>query len=100
MRGVREAVELLEHGSDRVVADALADFYPDLAVQIPRRLPESKRRQVFALLPNEKRQQWNLNVDYPEESVGRLMDPPLPKRGRRPSRGGRRRPRLRARRPC
>jgi magnesium transporter len=56
---------------------ALADFYPDLALQILWRLPETKRRQVFALLPAEKREQWNLNVDYPEESVGRLMDPPL-----------------------
>jgi magnesium transporter len=75
--GVRESVELLEHEPDQAVADALADFYPDLALQILWRLPEAKRRQVFALLPAEKRQQWNLNVDYPEESVGRLMDPPL-----------------------
>lgn len=76
-RGVREAVELLEHEPDQAVADALADFYPDLALQILWRLPEGKRRQVFALLPAEKREQWSLNVDYPEESVGRLMDPPL-----------------------
>jgi magnesium transporter len=76
-RGVREAVELLEREPDHAVAAALADFYPDLAVQILWRLPESKRRQVFALLPEDKRAQWNLNVDYPEESVGRLMDPPL-----------------------
>jgi magnesium transporter len=76
-RGVREAVELLEHEPDQAVADALADFYPDLALQILWRLPEGTRRQVFALLPAEKREQWNLNVDYPEESVGRLMDPPL-----------------------
>lgn len=76
-RGVRESVELLEHEPDQSVADALADFYPDLALQILWRLPEAKRRQVFALLPAEKRAQWTLNVDYPEESVGRLMDPPL-----------------------
>ncbi|MCC6764545.1 MAG: magnesium transporter [Deltaproteobacteria bacterium] len=75
--GVRESVELLEHEPDRAVAEALTDFYPDLAVQILWRLPEAKRRQVFALLPAEKREQWSLNVDYPEESVGRLMDPPL-----------------------
>ncbi len=76
-RGVREAVELLEHEPDQAVADALADFYPDLALRILWRLPEAKRRAVFALLPPEKRQQWSLNVDYPEDSVGRLMDPPL-----------------------
>lgn len=76
-RGVREAVELLEPEPDQAVADALADFYPDLALQILWRLPEAKRRAVFALLPEEKRRQWSLNVDYPEESVGRLMDPPL-----------------------
>jgi magnesium transporter len=76
-RGVREAVELLEKEPDRAVADALADFYPDLALQILWQLPEAKRRAVFELLPAEKRQQWTLNVDYPEESVGRLMDPPL-----------------------
>jgi magnesium transporter len=76
-RGVRESVELLEHEPDQAVADALTDFYPDLALQILWRLPEAKRRQVFALLPPEKRAQWTLNVDYPEESVGRLMDPPL-----------------------
>ncbi|MCC6848824.1 MAG: magnesium transporter [Deltaproteobacteria bacterium] len=76
-RGVREAVELLEPEPDQAVADALADFYPDLALQILWRLPEAKRRQVFALLPEAKRQQWSLNVGYPEDSVGRLMDPPL-----------------------
>jgi magnesium transporter len=46
-------------------------------LQILWRLPEAKRRAVFALLPADKREQWTLNVDYPEESVGRLMDPPL-----------------------
>jgi magnesium transporter len=76
-RGVRESVELLEHEPDQAVADALADFYPDLAVQILWRLSEAKRRAVFACLPAEKREQWTLNVDYPEDSVGRLMDPPL-----------------------
>jgi magnesium transporter len=76
-RGVRESVELLEHEPDQAVADALADFYPDLAVQILWRLPEAKRRAVFARLPADKRAQWTLNVDYPEDSVGRLMDPPL-----------------------
>jgi magnesium transporter len=76
-RGVRESVELLEREPDQAVADALADFYPDLAVQILWRLPEAKRRAVFACLPADKRAQWTLNVDYPEDSVGRLMDPPL-----------------------
>lgn len=76
-RGVREAVELLESEPDAVVANALAGFYPDLALQILWRLPEGKRRQVFALLPEDKRRQWTLNVDYPPDSVGRLMDPPI-----------------------
>jgi magnesium transporter len=76
-RGVRESAELLEHEPDQAVADALRDFYPDLALQILWRLPEPKRRAVFARLPADKRQQWTLNVDYPPESVGRLMDPPL-----------------------
>ena len=75
--GVREAVELLEHEPDQEVADALANFYPDMALRILWQLPEAKRRTVFAALPPEKREQWSLNVDYPEESVGRLMDPPL-----------------------
>jgi magnesium transporter len=76
-RGVRESVELLEPEPDQAVAAALTDFYPDLALQILWRLPEAKRRAVFALLPDDKRRQWSLNVDYPEETVGRLMDPPL-----------------------
>src|SRR4029078_3199081 len=75
-RGVRESVELLEHEHDQAVADALAEFYPDLAVQILWRLSEAKRRAVFACLPAEKREQWTLNVDYPEDSVRRLMAPP------------------------
>ncbi len=69
-RRVRASVELLESEPDQAVADALADFYPDLALQILWRLPEVKRRAVFALLPAEKRRQWNRNVDDPEERVG------------------------------
>jgi flagellar motility protein MotE (MotC chaperone) len=47
-RGVRESVELLEREPDQAIADALADFHPDLALRILWQLPEAERRQVFA----------------------------------------------------
>jgi magnesium transporter len=76
-QGLHEALALLERQPDDVVARTLADFYANLAVKLLWELPEERRARIFALVPPETRAQWLRNREYPEETVGRLMDPPI-----------------------
>src|SRR5262245_37659808 len=76
-RGAREGVERLAKESDEEASRALADRNPDLAVRILWELPEEKRLHIMAFAPTEKRTQWVRNHEYPEGTVGRLMDPPI-----------------------
>ena len=76
-RGSREAVELLAKESDETVASVLADVNPNVAVGLLWELPDERRERVLAFAPEEKREQWLRNHEYPEDTVGRLMDPPI-----------------------
>jgi magnesium transporter len=40
-------------------------------------LPEEKRATVLERLPQQMRETWTTNSQYPEDCVGRLMEPPL-----------------------
>ncbi len=76
-RGSREAVELLAKESDETIASVLADVNPNVAVGLLWSLPDERRERVLAFAPEEKREQWLRNDEYPEDTVGRLMDPPI-----------------------
>jgi magnesium transporter len=76
-RGSREGVELLAKESDETIESVLADMNPNLAVGLLWGLPDERRESVLAFAPVEKREQWLRNHEYPEDTVGRLMDPPI-----------------------
>lgn len=76
-RGPHEAAELLASESDATVARVLASENPAIADEILWHFAEERRSGILAAAPEEQREQWTRNHQYPEDSVGRLMDPPL-----------------------
>jgi magnesium transporter len=76
-RSPYEAFELLEPESDAVIASVLLAENPAIADEILWEFPEPRRSAVLAAAPAEQREQWTKNHEYPEDSIGRLMDPPV-----------------------
>lgn len=74
-RGPQEAFELLEPESDATVVKVLAAENPATADEILWEFPEARRKGILAAAPPEQSEQWSRNHEYPEDSVGRLMDP-------------------------
>ncbi|HMJ11710.1 MAG TPA: magnesium transporter [Polyangiaceae bacterium] len=75
--GPYEAVELLTPEDDPTVARALARQNPAVADEILWAFPEERRGRILTATPAEQREQWARNHQYPEHSIGRLMDPPI-----------------------
>jgi magnesium transporter len=76
-RAPHEAAMILEERPDDEVAKALGDVNPMLAQQILHEFDNEKRCAVIAAAPIEKAHQWMHNQQYPEDSVGWLMEPPV-----------------------
>lgn len=74
-RGAYEAFELLEPESDAVIIAVLRGISPALADQILWQFPEARRQAMLAALPEGVRTQWLRNHAFPDDSVGKLMDP-------------------------
>lgn len=74
---VVEAAEWLGALPAAQAARALIQLNPDSGRLIVDALPEAKRQGVLEALPAEVRAQWIVNQGYPEDSVGRLMGPPV-----------------------
>jgi magnesium transporter len=74
--GPLEAHERIEHSPDDVVVEVLARVNPAIAVLVLFEFEDARREQLLAATPPEVRDQWLRNHAYPEDSIGRLMDPP------------------------
>ena len=61
---------------DAQVADVLRSLGPALADGLLLALGDERRRAVLAAAPIEEGRQWARNFTYPDDSVGRLMEPP------------------------
>jgi magnesium transporter len=75
-RSVDEALKVLEGERDEDVAELLTLLHPPLTVRLLDALPAERRSRLLALVPEENRDQWKTNASFPEESIGRLMEPP------------------------
>lgn len=64
--------------SDAQVAELLRSLGPALADDLLQALGDERRRAVLAAAPPEEGRQWARNLTYPDDCVGRLMDPPEP----------------------
>jgi magnesium transporter len=75
--GPYEAYEVLSSYPDFLVVKVLARENPAIADEILWEFPEARRRLVLEAAPTEQREQWARNHEYPEDTVGRLMHPPV-----------------------
>ncbi len=74
-RAPMDAVDLLESENDETVAHVLGLLPPTLALKILMRFPEHRRAAIVPEVDTQFRMQLTVNQGYPEESVGRLMEP-------------------------
>jgi magnesium transporter len=75
--GPVEAAETLLAHADELVLDTLLRLNPAFVGDILPELPDERRERVIAHGPSAVTRQWALNQTYDEESVGRLMEPPI-----------------------
>ncbi len=67
---------MLASMDDASALAALDVINPLVAQQILRELDDRRRSELIAAAPVEKARQWMRNQEYPEDSVGWLMEPP------------------------
>lgn len=76
-RAPHEAAELLAAQSDEDALAAMDAVNPLIVQQLLRELDDHRRCELLAAAPVEKAHQWMKNQEYPEDSVGWLMEPPV-----------------------
>ena len=72
-----EAVRLLESQPVEVVAEALEQVNPSVRWGVLKATPDARRAEVLGAAHSDLRDQWRRNLEYPENTIGSLMDPPL-----------------------
>jgi magnesium transporter len=72
-----EAALRLRNESDEISARALALLNPAEVADVLAHLAPERRARIIAAAPAGRGEQWGVNLQYPEESVGRLMEAPL-----------------------
>jgi magnesium transporter len=72
-----EAVRLLESQPVEVVAEALEQVNPSVRWGVLKATPDARRAEVLGVAHSDLRDQWRRNLEYPENTIGSLMDPPL-----------------------
>ncbi len=71
----QQAIARLEVLPSHVIASVLAALSPALSEDLLLAMSDELRQQVLAAFPATTRQQWNANLAFPEDSIGRLMEP-------------------------
>lgn len=71
-----DAAEILRGVPDELAVNLLQLMNPAIAHDILDELDPERRSAIFAAASLEQRTQWKRNLQYPEDTVGRLMEPP------------------------
>ncbi len=72
-----EAAERLRREPEALAGRALALLNPAEAVDVLDHVPPERRALIIAAAPGGRGEQWKIDLQYPETSVGRLMEAPL-----------------------
>ncbi len=75
--GAREAAELLSTQPPGVAAHVLQGMLPTESRRILGELDSDVRSRILKAASPERVRQWEVGKQYPEGSVGRLMEPPV-----------------------
>jgi len=75
--GPTEAAKKLGVLASEDVVAVLRRINPLVAQQILAHFDEAKTRSITDSAPEEVRNQWILNSKFPDQTIGRLMDPPV-----------------------
>src|ERR1700682_308817 len=62
---------------DQIVAAVLLRLSRAQALKILARFKKSRRTAILALVPQRRREQWAANLNFPTNTVGRLMERPV-----------------------
>jgi magnesium transporter len=74
--GPRQAAAMISTMRETLAIDVLQRINPALVGDLIPELDEEKRAKLFLKGPESITHQWTLNLTFPEETVGRLMEPP------------------------
>ncbi|RPI23008.1 MAG: magnesium transporter, partial [Actinobacteria bacterium] len=72
-----EAADKLSGETDEIAARVLSLLNPGEAVDVLGHVPPERRDRIMAAAPGGRGAQWRIDLEYPESSVGRLMEMPL-----------------------
>ena len=75
--GAHDAADLLEKASGEDAAKVLQQLNPMVAQQVMEEMEDAPRTAALHFVPLEKTRQWQANREYPEDSVGWLMESPV-----------------------
>ena len=76
-RAPAEAIELLEPYPVEMVAAALEKVNAAIRWSVLKALPDDRREAVLTAVRPELRATWRRNLEYPENTIGSLMDAPI-----------------------
>lgn len=74
--GPRQAAALISDLPEALALDVLQRVNPAIVGDIIPELDEEKRAKLFLRGPEAVTHQWTLNQTFPDDTVGRLMEPP------------------------
>ena len=74
--GSQDAASLIDGLSDTLALDVLQRVNPAIVADLMPRLPDERRERLYAAGPKALTAQWQLNATFPEDTIGRLMEPP------------------------
>jgi len=72
-----QALQLLLEQSDQVIAEVLVALNHSLALKTLARFKKDRKKAILAALPPARSEQWAMNLRYPMNTVGRLMEKPV-----------------------
>lgn len=75
--GAHDAADLLEQASGEDAARVLQQLNPMVAQQVLEEMEAETRTATLNFVPLQKARQWEKNREYPEDSVGWLMEAPV-----------------------